>query len=170
VGTVRFLGYLGVFAATSGVMVAGAVAAGVGPVHRAEAPAVAAAAADDPGSIVETFDYPDAARIQTERGILLKRGDGHLLLTDCVTGGDFIEVRARNQDPYCFTASKPSGWVTLELQDAFLVFSDSTHTTVADYTINGVSDSTTIEPGGAEGIGEGTTPGQRAVLLELRVG
>lgn len=165
----RFLGYLGVFAATGGIAVAGALTAAAAT-DDAQRPAVLAAAEDDPSSIVETFEYPDAARILAERGILLKRGDGHLLLTDCVTGGDFIQVRARNQDPYCFRATGATGWVTLELQDAFLVFSDSTHTTVANYTVNGVSDSTTIEPGGAEGIGEGTNPGQRAVLLELRVG
>ncbi len=48
------------------------------------------------------------------------------------------------------------------------MFSDSKHTTVADYTVNGVSDSTTIAPGRAEGIGEGSNPtGESAVLLKL---
>ncbi|MBM0278118.1 hypothetical protein [Micromonospora tarensis] len=117
---------------------------------------------------MEDFTYPGAAQILNERGILLKKGDGHLVLTDCVTGGDFIEVRSRNRSPFCFRATGPTGYVTLELSEAFLVFSDSTHTTVANYTVGGVSDSATIEPGGATGIGEGSTPGSSAVLLELR--
>ena len=162
-GTLRFLGYLGVFALTGATVVSGAAA-----VAAASAPETAAAA-EDATSIVETYEYPGAAAIFAERGILLKRGDGHLVLTDCVTGGDFVEVRSRNRDPFCFRAIGDKGWVTLELNDAFLVFSDSEHTTVANYTVNGVSDTATVAPGGAEGIGEGTNPGQSAVLLELRI-
>ncbi|WP_412742255.1 hypothetical protein [Krasilnikovia sp. MM14-A1004] len=120
----------------------------------------------DASSLVETFDYPNADKIFADRNIRLKKGDGHLLLTDCSAGGDFIQVRSRNRDPFCFRLLAPNGWVTMELSDAFLVFSDSKHTTVADYTVNGVADSATVEPGEATGIGEGG--GSRpAVLLKL---
>lgn len=158
----RLWGYLGVAALTAGGTIFGVAAA---------ASADKSAVADDSTSIVETYDYPGAAQIFTDRGILLKKGDGHLLLANCVTGADQIQVRSRNRDPFCFNLSGSSGWLTLELSDAFLVFSDSKHTTVADYTINGVADSTTVAPGGAEGIGEGgSTNGQPAVLLKLTVG
>lgn len=166
-GPLRFLGYLGVFAATSGILVSGAAAALAA--NEPAKPAVQAAAAeDDPASLVETFAYPNADQIEATKFIKLKRGDGQLLLVDCVAGHDFIEVRARNRDAYCFEVRKPGAWVTLELDNAFLVFSDSDHTTVANYTVDGVSDSATIPPGGAQGIGEGEVPGTRAVLLELR--
>jgi hypothetical protein len=159
----RLIGYLGVVALTGA-----ATLFGVAGSATAGSTSKASVAADEPTSIVETYDYPDAAKILAERDILLKRGDGHLVLTDCVAGGDFIQVRSRGRDPFCFKASAAGAWVTLELSDAFLVFSDSTHTTVADFTVNGVSDSATVAPGGAEGIGEGGSPnGDSAVLLKL---
>jgi hypothetical protein len=164
VGTLRLIGYLGVVTLTGAAALFGAA----GSATADSTSKASVAAADDATSIVETYDYPDAANILAERDILLKKGDGHLVLTDCVTGGDFIQVRSRNRDPFCFKASAAGAWVTLELSDAFLVFSDSKHTTVADYTVNGVSDSTTVAPGGAEGIGEGgSTNGDSAVLLKL---
>jgi hypothetical protein len=163
--TVRVSARLGMIALAGSLAAVVAVA-----VDQAGVITSASAAAEDaPSSIVETYDYPDSAKILAERGILLKKGDGRLLLTTCVTGGDFVEVRARNLDPFCFKATAATGWVSLELTDAFLVFSDSTHTTQADYTVNGVADSTTVAPGGLEGIGEGTGAGKTAVLLELRV-
>jgi hypothetical protein len=158
----RLIGYLGVVALTGAAALFGVAGSATADSKTK------AAAADDTTSIVETFEYPGAAQIQADRDILLKRGDGHLTLTDCVAGGDFIQVRSRNRDPFCFKATAAGAWLTLELSDAFLVFSDSKHTTVADYTVNGVSDSTTVAPGGAEGIGEGGSPnGASAVLLKL---
>jgi hypothetical protein len=166
-GVLRLWGYVGVAAVTVGATLFGAAAGAV----AGDPKKAVQAAADEPTSIVETFDYPGAEQISADRDILLKKGDGHLLLTDCVTGADLIQVRSRNRDPFCFRLTAPTGWLTLELSDAFLVFSDSKHTTVADYTVDGVSDSTTVAPGGAEGIGEGSgTTGHPAVLLKLSVG
>lgn len=125
------------------------------------------AAAAESSSIVEDFSYPGAEQIAAQRDILLKKGDGRLLLTDCVVGADLIQVRSRNRDPFCFKVAAPGAWVTMELPDAFLVFSDNEHTTVADYTVDGVADSATVAPGGAAGIGEGQTEGETAVLLKL---
>jgi hypothetical protein len=160
---VRFGGYI----AVAGLTVA-AVVTGVGTVAAAQgAGPAAAAAADEPSSIVEQFDYPAAAQIQADRDLLLKKGNGHLLLTDCVVGADLVQVRSRNRDPFCFEVTAPGGWVTMELSDAYLVFSDSEHTTVADYTVDGVSDTATVAPGAAAGIGEGETEGATAVLLKL---
>ena len=161
----RLIGYLGlVLAAGAATLFGGAAVAANADAN----PSTGTVASDSSSSLVETFDYPDSANVATQRGILLKKGDGHLVLTDCVTGGDFIQVRSRNRDPFCFKATAPTAWVTLELSDAFLVFSDSKHTTVADYTVNGVSDSATVAPGAAQGIGEGGNPnGSSAVLLKL---
>lgn len=131
--------------------------------------ATVAAADDTPPPIEEDYDYPGADKIFAERGILLKKGDGHILLTDCVPGGDFLEVRSRNRDPFCFRVTGSSGYLTMELSDAYLVFSDSSHTTVANYVVNGVPGSTTVVPDGVEGIGEGSNPAGSPVLLEIRV-
>ncbi|GAA0488584.1 secreted protein [Paractinoplanes deccanensis] len=156
----RLLGYLAVAGLT-----AGAVLGGAGAVAATRADA--AAAAEETASLVEDFAYPGAEKILADRDILLKKGDGRLLLTDCAVGADLIQVRSRGRDPFCFEAAGSGAWVTMELSDAFLVFSDSEHTTVADYTVDGVSDSAVVEPGGAAGIGEGQTEGSSAVLLKL---
>jgi hypothetical protein len=161
-------------AVTVAVCAAGFGASGMAAVadEKAAGQLVAgSAAADDdtPPSIVETFEYPGAAQIAIDRGILLKKGDGNLLLTDCVTGADTVELRARNRDPFCFRLVSGSGWLTLELTDAYLVLGDSKHTTEVDYTVRDEKNSVTVAPGGAEGIGEGTGSGA-AVIVELRVG
>lgn len=128
----------------------------------------AAAAAETPPSIVEDFTYPGAADILAKREILLKKGDGNIILEEeCAPGGDYIQIKARLKGPYCFRVRGNSGWLTLELTEAFVVLGDSRHTTEAKFTINGVPDTATIEPGSAEGIGEGAG-GRQAVLLELR--
>jgi hypothetical protein len=164
------LGYVAVAGLTAGAILLGAGAMAAAPGTMAAAPGKPAAAADEPSSLVETFDYPGAAQIQADRDILLKKGDGHLLLTDCAVGADLIQVRSRNRDPFCFRVSAAGAWVTMELPDAYLVFSDSKHTTTADYTIDGVSDSATVAPGSAAGIGEGQTEGAKGVLLKLTAG
>lgn len=128
-----------------------------------------AMAADNPPPLEEEYDYPGADKIYAERGIRLKKGDGNILLTDCVSGADLLEVRSRGRDPFCFGVRGNTGYLSLELTEAFLVFSTRTHTTVADYTVNGVAGSTTVQPGGAEGIGEGSGPGKSATLMEIRV-
>ena len=48
-------------------------------------------------SLVERFAYPDAERILAEEGVLLKRGDGHIVLADeAVTAAIFwLKARAR---------------------------------------------------------------------------
>lgn len=127
-----------------------------------------AAPADEPPPLEETYDYPGAAKIFAERGILLKKGDGHILLTSCSPSGDFLEVRSRNRDSFCFRVTGATGYLTLELTDTFLILGDSRHTTVANYSVDGQSGTKTVAPGGAEGIGEGA--GQHtATLLEIRV-
>src|SRR3982751_1330666 len=79
-GVLRLWGYMGVAAVTVGATLFGAAAGAV-----ADDPKKAGqGGADEPTSIVETFDYPGAEQILADRDILLKKGDGHLLLTDCV--------------------------------------------------------------------------------------
>ena len=152
-----------------GVLAVAGAAAFLVPAGVSAAPAGhTAAAADEPPTLEETFDYPGAAKILAERGILLKKGDGHILFTSCAPSGDYLEVRARNKDPFCFKVTGATGYLTLELADTYLIFSDSRHTTVANYTVDGQGGTKTVAPGGAEGIGEGSG-GHSATLLEIRV-
>ncbi|MEV6957444.1 hypothetical protein, partial [Streptomyces sp. NPDC051183] len=64
-------------------------------------------------SAIEDFAYPDAAKIQAEQQIILKRGDGHITLTTC-EGTPDITVKSRTgQKLYCFDVNAPKGYVTL---------------------------------------------------------
>ncbi|WP_240361588.1 hypothetical protein [Streptomyces sp. MBT27] len=75
-----------------------------------------------PPTAVETFIYPEAAKIFRDRGIKIKGGDGHILLATCGEPG-LIQVRARNMqqaDPvgkgqFCFRVTGPTGRLDLEL-------------------------------------------------------
>ncbi|MDH6120015.1 hypothetical protein [Kitasatospora sp. GAS204B] len=48
-----------------------------------------------PPSAVEDFSYPGAAQILASQNITLKSGDGHILLTDCASGGNLVQLYSR---------------------------------------------------------------------------
>ncbi|MEV6358651.1 hypothetical protein AB0M40_38945, partial [Streptomyces hydrogenans] len=49
-----------------------------------------------PGYAVENYDYPNADKILAEKNIVLKRGDGHIVLADCAGETGLLEVWARS--------------------------------------------------------------------------
>jgi len=83
--------------------------------------------ADDPPPFaIEDFNYPGAAQIQAERGILLKRGDGHIvLLATCpadTSDPDLLRLAARGQPGsgyVCFEVSGNTGHLTLEMPSVY---------------------------------------------------
>ncbi|MEU6220886.1 hypothetical protein ABZ845_25780 [Streptomyces sp. NPDC047022] len=73
-------------------------------------------AADTPGYAVEDFNYPDAAKIQQELGIVLKRGDGHIVLAACGSQDGLLEIWERNRQSHiCFRVTGNSGYLSLEI-------------------------------------------------------
>ncbi|MEV4434204.1 hypothetical protein [Streptomyces sp. NPDC049585] len=78
---------------------------------------------DGQSSTVEYLDYPQAEKIFQERGIKLKRGDGHITLVACGSRPGLIEIYARamqNLDPvgggkYCFRVTSKSGYLSMEV-------------------------------------------------------
>ncbi|MFI5677358.1 hypothetical protein [Streptomyces cellulosae] len=131
-------------------------------------------ATDVPPVAVEQFDYPGAADILTTQGIKLKKGDGHVLLVDCDSTSDQIKVYTVKDDVvgrkanYCFRATTPSGYLTLELPRVFALETGQ-HPISADLTANGETTTVKVEEGGFESVGEGTVGGPRSVLVEIRV-
>ncbi|MEU7134027.1 hypothetical protein [Streptomyces sp. NPDC046261] len=106
----------------SRVLTAGVVGA-IALTGSTTAVAAAAAAADTPPPAVEDFAYPQADKIFKERGIKLKRGDGHIVLAACDSGPGLIEVQARGmqdidkvgQGKFCFRVTGKTGYLSLEL-------------------------------------------------------
>lgn len=144
---------------------------------------VSVAAADDPPTTppasappvaVEDYGYPQADRILTEKGIKLKKGDGHILLADCDQTAQQIRVQTVKDDSvgrqgtYCFKALGRTGRLTLELPRVFAVEA-ADHPVSADLTANGETTTVNVPQGGFESVGEGTVGGARSVLVELRV-
>ncbi|MFC4511967.1 hypothetical protein [Streptomyces ehimensis] len=86
-------------------------------------PAATADASGDQTSTVEYLDYPQADKIFQARGIKLKRGDGHIILVECGSRANLIEVYARGMqkvDPigegkYCFRVTGTSGYLSMEV-------------------------------------------------------
>jgi hypothetical protein len=128
---------------------------------------------EPPGFAVEDFDYPGADRILAERGIELKRGDGHIVLADCA-GQNLLRISARGQSnqAVCFRVSGDEGWLTLRLEQAYLVRTNdysSTHLELA--ADSGDTQSFDLGPNDLESVGEALpdSGGQAFALLEIRV-
>ncbi|MGX1560492.1 hypothetical protein [Streptomyces sp. NPDC055506] len=131
-------------------------------------------ASEAPPNAVEDYTYPGAAKILADKGIKLKKGDGHILLAECdqaaqqirvLTVEDAAEGRAGT---YCFKALGDTGRLTLELPRVFAVEA-ADQPVHADLTANGETTSVVVPEGGWTSVGEGTVGGARSVLVELRV-
>ncbi|MFZ3474898.1 hypothetical protein ACODT3_01540 [Streptomyces sp. 4.24] len=92
--------------------------------------AMTAVADEGPGHAIEDFGYPHADRILAERGITLKRGDGHILLADCGSAADQLEVWSRANDKICFRATGTTGYLALEIPAVFAIKGNSYSTHV----------------------------------------
>jgi hypothetical protein len=133
-------------------------------------PPVSATVADDaPGYAVEDFDYPDADKIQQEKGIVLKRGDGHIVLADCGSEDGLLEIWERNRaDHICFRVTGNSGYLTLEIPAVYGIKGAGDQS--ADVTMT-VDDETThydVPEGTLTPVGESTDPdGRDHTLVEI---
>lgn len=164
---------------TGGVVCAAAVI-GLPVVASAVSPAEtkpAAVAADDaPPFAAEDFSYPNAAKILSEKGIKLIKGDGRLLLADCNTAVSQIRVRTVSDATsgraglYCFTAMGKAGFLTLELPRVTSL-ETADHPIRADLTAEGQTKTIDVPQDDFKPVGEGDIPSgaKRSVLVSLRV-
>ncbi|WP_241846880.1 hypothetical protein [Streptomyces sp. CB02414] len=128
----------------------------------------AAPAATDMPYAVEDFNYPGADRILEERGITLKRGDGHITLVPCTDAWNIkIESRLDNGG-YCFRATAKSAYLSLELPDAYGVWTEE-HPVEATLTADGKESVVNVPSNEYQPVGESGDTGLRSVLVELRV-
>ncbi|OCC09937.1 hypothetical protein [Streptomyces sp. PTY087I2] len=156
----------------SGIIGAAALIFAV-PFSSAAGPAPAANE-ELPPFAVEDFAYPGADRVLETRGIELKRGDGHIVLTDCDLNAPQIRVLtvadsgAGREGTYCFRATAAKGFLTLSLPRVFALEA-ADRPISADLTADGETTTVDVPKGGFESVGEGTPGGARSVLVELRV-
>ncbi|WP_328971902.1 hypothetical protein [Streptomyces sp. NBC_00239] len=87
----------------------------------ADVTAMKGIAEEGPGYAIEDFGYPNADKILAEQNITLKRGDGHILLADCASATNLLEVWSRAKEKICFKVTGTTGYLTLEIPSVFAV-------------------------------------------------
>jgi hypothetical protein len=154
----------------SAAAIAGAstlAAADMTPQHSVTA--IQQAADSLPPFAVEDFEYPNAAKILQEKGITLKRGDGHIILADCTDATDQLHVWTRESadGKFCFRTTATTGYLTLELPEVYGIQTRD-QTIRAELSAEGTTQTVDVPKNDFKGVGEGTG-GAPTVLLELRV-
>ncbi|MFJ7081749.1 hypothetical protein ACIQU8_00705 [Streptomyces griseus] len=125
-------------------------------------------AADLVPSIVEDFKYPNADKIEEERGIVLKRGDGHITLTECSSDESLMVVYSRANGLVCFRVTGKTGYLSLEIPAVYGIKGSASHET--DITLTAVDDEQNVALAKNEwkGVGQATDPqGRDHTLIEL---
>ncbi|GAA1069918.1 hypothetical protein GCM10009665_77680 [Kitasatospora nipponensis] len=131
--------------------------------------AVASVADEAPGYAVEDFGYPGADKILADRNIVLKRGDGHILLADCAGGTGLLEVWSRSNAKICFRVTGTSGWLTLEIPRVYGIKGSVDQSAQVDMTTGTEAKTYDIAKNAFTGVGESTDPqGRDFVLMEIR--
>lgn len=122
-----------------------------------------------PGYAVEDYNYPQADKILAEKNLLLKRGDGHITLADCVTGTGQLELLARdNAAKICFKVVGNEGWLTLEIPAVYSIKGNDYSTTV-DMTVGTEEKSFDITKNTWTPVGESAdAEGREHMLVEIR--
>ncbi|MFF9102272.1 hypothetical protein ACF1AU_17025 [Streptomyces rubrogriseus] len=153
-------------AATAGALAWAVLAQGnAGAADEAATEAVAEAA---PGYAVEDYNYPNADKILAEQNIVLKRGDGHIVLADCAGGGNLLQFLARDHEDVCFEVTADEGYLTLELPAVHGVKTDDSANTHLEMTAEDDQVEYDIPADTWKGVGE-SVDGREHVLVEIRV-
>ncbi|WP_229886942.1 hypothetical protein [Streptomyces subrutilus] len=117
---------------------------------------------------IEDFGYPDAAKIEADRAIVLKRGDGNVLLQAC-DGTQDVTVNTRSgEKDYCFDVKAKPGYLTLSVPKAWGIW---TGDAPVKSTIEAGGKTTVIDAPANDftSFGEATAEGVSSALIELRV-
>ncbi|QLE76314.1 hypothetical protein FGW37_25235 [Streptomyces rectiverticillatus] len=142
------------------------------------APAPAPTDDDVPPFAVETFDYPNAAKILQEQGIELRKGDGRILLADCKVS-QTIQISTSVNHPgqskpglYCFkvTGNGKSGYLELKVPGVYGIMTDDVAVQATLSAEGKRQDPVVLGKNDAAGVGVGArVPGAPTTLIELRV-
>ncbi|MFI6639044.1 hypothetical protein [Streptomyces sp. NPDC050504] len=153
---------------TVGAAALAALAFTGGSAHGNGDTAVTTAAGEGPGYAVEDFGYPNADKILAEQHITLKRGDGHILLADCSTGTDLMEIWSRANSKICFRVTGNSGYLTLEIPSVFAVKGNA-YSSEVDMAVGTEEKTFTVNKNSWTPVGESADPqGREFVLMEIR--
>ncbi|MET8539751.1 hypothetical protein ABZW03_03710 [Kitasatospora sp. NPDC004799] len=118
---------------------------------------------------VEDFSYPGPSPYPE---LKLLRGDGHILVADCHTTTQiklYSRVIGGAGPSVCFRVTAPSGYLSLELPQTFIVQTTDYPVHARLTTSDGASTSVDVPSNSSTNVGEGL--GQKpTAVVELRVG
>ena len=121
-----------------------------------------------PGYAVEDFNYPQADKIREEQDLILKRGDGHIVLAECVSGTGQLEIWSRVNLRVCFKVTGDTGWLTMEIPSVYGVQTNG-YDTELDMTTDTEETSYDIPANSWKGVGESENPQAGPhTLVEIR--
>ncbi|MFE4590118.1 protein kinase family protein [Streptomyces laurentii] len=145
-----------------------AMASGVTGGATASGSGMKAVADEGPGHAIEDFGYPNADKILAERNITLKRSDGHILLADCASATDLLEVWSRKKDKICFRVTGTSGYLTLEIPSVFAIKGNG-YSAQVDMTVGTEEKTFEIDKNSWTPVGESADEqGREFMLMEIR--
>ncbi|MFB6862834.1 hypothetical protein [Streptomyces virginiae] len=155
-------------ALSAGALAWFAVTAGVAGSSEPQGLATRAVADDGPGYAIEDGAYPNADRILAERGIKLKRGDGHILLADCSSQAGLLEVYSRKDAKICFKVTGNNGYLSLEIPRVFGVKGND-YAAQVDMTTGTEEKTFTVDKNTWTPVGESLDEqGREFMLMEIR--
>ncbi|MFD5474745.1 hypothetical protein [Streptomyces sp. NPDC127105] len=129
--------------------------------------AASSVAAESPGYAVEDFAYPQADKIQQELGILLKRGDGHIMLAECGSQDGLLEVWSRSNSRICFRVTGASGYLALEIPAVYGVKTNN-YDAELTMTVDDEEKNVDVPKNTYQAVGETSDPlGRRHMLVEI---
>jgi hypothetical protein len=129
--------------------------------------------ADTQTSLEEDYSYPGADQVFEQQKIRLREGDGNMLLVDCASAGEHIEVwstvRLSPAAPYCFRVRGRTGHLSMELPLVYEIntFFDS-HAVEATVDVAGTRVVKAVPAGDIVGFNAASTPPGSGTLLDLR--
>ncbi|MEU1201629.1 hypothetical protein ABZ446_36170 [Streptomyces sp. NPDC005813] len=122
-----------------------------------------------PGYAVEDYNYPLADKILEEQNIVLKRGDGRIVLADCASETGLMEVYATSQDKICFKVTGSSGWLTMEIPSVYGMKGSADQSAEVDMTTDSEQKTFDVPKDNFVGVGQSDDPeGRQWTLMEIR--
>ncbi|MGW9372986.1 hypothetical protein ACWGVR_23535 [Streptomyces xanthophaeus] len=147
--------------------ITGAVNGGATDGTATDNAAMKSIANEGPGFAVEDFGYPNADKILAERNIVLKRGDGHIVLADCGST-ELFEVWSREKEKICFKVTGTQGYLALEIPAVFAVKGNS-YSAQVDMTVGTEEQSFDVNKNAWTPVGESADEqGRDFILMEIR--
>ncbi|MFD8541401.1 hypothetical protein [Streptomyces rubrogriseus] len=132
-------------------------------------PATATVADEGPGYAVEDFNYPGADKIQEEQGLVLKRGDGHIVLAECGSESGLMELWVRYRPEHvCFRVTGNSGYLSVEIPAVYGIKGAADQSADVTMTVDNEESHYEVPAGALTNVGETADPeGRDHMLLEI---